>query len=185
MNDDPSWVSACSLALFCVSGPKTGSKRGPKSPPAYSVIFADRAGHAYALSTRSRPSTFFSLPRVRMVHVNASFVQTPIHAFTSGTRSRRCDFFISRARVSHALASVFAGHLLSFLCSFHFCKLPLHSLSHSCPMKPETLNTQIKASNGNKRGLRLAKLRPKKHVFNHVIILGRKYKCMLIIWISG
>ena len=82
-------------------------------------------------------------------------------------------------------ASMLAGHLLSFLCSFHFYKLPFHSLSHSCPIKPETLNTQIKASNGNKRGLRLAKLRPKKHVFNHVIILGRKYKCMLIIWISG
>ncbi|QHO57726.1 uncharacterized protein DS421_3g84700 [Arachis hypogaea] len=59
--------------------------------------------------------------------------------------------------------------------------LPLHSLSHSCPMKPETLNTQIKASNGNKRGLRLAKLRPKKHVFNHRTKLGRNCKIMQIL----
>ncbi|QHO23869.1 uncharacterized protein DS421_12g367270 [Arachis hypogaea] len=83
-----------------------------------------------------------------MVHAFASFVQTPIHAFASGTRSRRCEFSISRIRVGHALASLLAGHLLSFLCSFHFCKPPLQFPSHSCPMKPEIVNTHIKASNG-------------------------------------
>ena len=138
-------VSACSLALFRVSGPKTGSKHGPKLPPAFSVKIADRAGHAYASSTRSRHSAIFLVTRARRPRVRV------IRA-DSNPRVRITAFFsIPRGRVSHACASMFAGHHLSFLCSFHFCKLPLHSLSHSCPIKFETLNTRITASNGIKQ----------------------------------
>ena len=141
---------------------------------------ADRACHAIVSSMRTRHSRF-SLPRVRVVHASASLV-----LFQSARLREPCgcvtaNSFLPRGRVADAYASLLAGHLLNFLCSFHFCKLRSQSLTHSCPIKPETLNTHIKASIGNKRGLRLAKLRPKKHVFNHVIILGRKYKCMLII----
>ncbi len=105
--------------------------------------------------------------RVRVVHSFASVSDFPCHAFVSSTHSRHscrlqstrtrqararvaANFSIPRARVSHACASMLAGYLLSFLCSFHFCKLPLHSLSHSCPIKPETLNKRITTSNGIK-----------------------------------
>ncbi|QHO57888.1 uncharacterized protein DS421_3g86080 [Arachis hypogaea] len=104
---------------------------------------------------------------VRVIHACASFSIFPCHAYASSTHSRHscrlqstrsrqaCEcvtaiFSNSRGRVSHASASMFASHLLSFLCSFHFCRLPLHSLRHSCPMKPETLNTRITTSNGIK-----------------------------------
>ncbi|QHO15980.1 uncharacterized protein DS421_10g299620 [Arachis hypogaea] len=107
------------------------------------------------------------MSRVRVGHAYASFDDFPLHACASGTRSRHLRklqstrtrqarvrvaviFSKSRARVSHACVSLFAGCLLYFLCSFPFCKLPLHSLSHSCPMKPETFNTRITASNGIK-----------------------------------
>jgi len=139
-------VSACSLALICFSGPKTGSKQGPKLPLAN---FADSADRAI------------------VIHTFASSSVLPCHACTSSTPSRHlCSFqsmrshqarervtvisSISRGRVSHASASLLAGHLLNFLCSFHFCKPPFQSPSHSCPIKPETLNTQITASNGIK-----------------------------------
>jgi len=152
---------------------------------------ADRTRHAIASSMRTCHSCF-SQPRVRVVHASTSLVlfqsarlREPcgrVTAISFLPRGRvTVNSFLPHGRVADAYASLLAGHLLNFFCSFHFCKLPSRSLTHSCPIKPETLNTHIKASIGNKRGLRLAKLRPKKHVFNHVIILGRKYKCMLII----
>ena len=125
---------------------------------------------------KTRPKIVFSvlcnfcrsrMSRVCVDHAYASFSDFSLHACASGTRSRhlrelqstrtrqaraRVAVILSksRARVSHSFASLFAGCLFYFLCSFPFCKLPLHSLSHSCPIKPETLNTQITASNGIK-----------------------------------
>ena len=175
-----SLVSTCSLTLICNSGTKTGLKSGPETLPAtfeiLLIAYVTRTHHS-----RGRVIRRFSFPCGRVVHASASLLlfqsTRPRHLCGRVTMnsSLPCD------RVADAYASLLAGHLLNFLYSFHFCKLPSQPLTHSCPIKPETLNTQIKASNGNKRGLRLAKLRPKKHVFNHVIILGRKYKCMLII----
>ncbi|QHO46692.1 uncharacterized protein DS421_6g189780 [Arachis hypogaea] len=145
-----------------------------------------RLSTGHPLDLHANPYSLIRLrtSRGRVIHADASF------AFFPATRSRRprfcvtCAFqsvrscepcgrvttnsFLPRGRIADAYASLLAGHLINFLCSFHFCKLPSQSLTHSCPIKPETLNTQIKASNDNKRGLRLAKLRPKKHVFNHV-----------------
>ena len=127
------FVSACSLALICFSGPKTGSKQGPKSPPGNSADSADRACHVIASSRRSRHPAFCLATRARRPRLRVT-----------------CAVSNPRGRVSHASASLLAGHLLNFLCSFYFCKLPFQSPSHSCPIKPETLNTQITASNGIK-----------------------------------
>ena len=94
------------------------------------------------------------MSRVRVSHACASLVIFAFHACASGMRTRRLAKLysmrtrqvrarvtvkISRSRecVSYACASMLAGCLLYFLCSFHFCKLPLHPLSHSCPIKPE------------------------------------------------
>ena len=142
-------VSACSLALVCFSGPKTGSKQGPKSPPAILQIM--QIAHV----TRSRHSCGrvirrFASPRGCVVHASASLM-----LFQSARSCEPCGRVttisaLSCGRVIHAAASLLAGHLLNFLCSFHFCKPPFQSPSHSCPIKPETLNTQITASNGIK-----------------------------------
>ena len=105
--------------------------------------------------------------RDRIIHAFASSSVLPCHACASSTPSRHlCSFHsmrsrqarervttissISRGRLSHASASLFAGHLLNFLCSFHFCKPPLQFPSHSCPIKPGTLNTGVTESNGIK-----------------------------------
>ena len=157
-------VSACFLTLICFSGPKIGSKQGPKSPLANSADSADRACHVIASFMRTRHSRF-SLPRVRVVHASASLV-----LFQSARSREPCgrataNSFLPRGRVADAYASLLAGHLLNFLCSFHFCKLPSQSLTHSCTIKPETLNTQIMASNGNKRGLIISKFKTKEACF--------------------
>ncbi|QHO47056.1 uncharacterized protein DS421_6g193040 [Arachis hypogaea] len=108
---------------------------------------------------QTRPKIIFSvlcnfcrsrMSRVCVGHAYASFSDFPLHACTSGTRSRHLRELQStrmrQARVcvavilSKSCASLFAGCLLDFLCSFPFCKLPLHSLSHSSPIKPEILN---------------------------------------------
>ena len=104
------------------------------------------------------PSEFCRLCRSRMsrdrvAHADASFGVLLCHAVASSMRPRHSCYsmprgrvihalsFLSRGRVIHAAASLLAGHLLNFLCSFHFCKLPFQSPTHSCPIKPETLNT--------------------------------------------
>ncbi|QHO24563.1 uncharacterized protein DS421_12g373290 [Arachis hypogaea] len=74
----------------------------------------------------------------------------------------------------YACASLPASQNFNFLCFFNFCMLPFRPLNYSCPINLKTLNTHITASNGNKRGLKLANLRPKKNVFNHSTKLGRK-----------
>ena len=96
-------VSACSLALVCFSGPKTGSKQGPKSPPANSADYADRACHAIASLMRTRHSAF-CLPRGRVVHASASLVLfqsarlcEPCGRVTAiSSLSRSCDRVTSR-----------------------------------------------------------------------------------------
>jgi len=93
------------------------------------------------------PSKFCKFCRSRMSHdrVIQAFVSSsvlPCHACASSTPSRHlcslqsarsCETCVpvtaissmSHGRVSHASASLLAGHLLNFLCSFHFfCKLP-------------------------------------------------------------
>ena len=134
-------VFACSLALTCFFG----SNRAHNRPSEFCKF------------CRSRTS------RDHVIHAFASSSVLPCHACASSTQSRHlCSFqsmrsrqarervtaisSVSRGRVSHAFASLLAGHLLNFLCSFHFCKLSLKSPTHSCPIKPETLNTQITAS---------------------------------------
>ena len=99
---------------------------------------ADRAHHAIASSMQTRHSRF-SLPRVRVVHASASLVL--FHSTRSCHPCGRVTAICSspRGRVVHAAASLLAGHLLNFLCSFHFCKLPFQSPTHSCSIKPETL----------------------------------------------
>ncbi|QHO53792.1 uncharacterized protein DS421_2g51080 [Arachis hypogaea] len=94
---------------------------------------------------RTRHSRF-SLPRVRVVHASALLVL--FHSAWSHEPCGRVTAIspLSREHVSHDAA----GYLLNFLCSFHFCLLPFQSPTHPCPIKPETLNTQITASNGIK-----------------------------------
>ena len=108
-------------------------KTGPKIAPS-----------EFCRLCRSRTS------RDRVIHADASFGVLLCHAGASSTPPRHLCYSNPRGRVSHAAASLLAGHLLNFLCSFHFCKLPFQSPIHSCPIKPETLNTQITASNGIK-----------------------------------
>jgi len=148
-NECCSFVSACFLALICVSGPKTGLKCNPETLPATSEILQ--------ITHVSRPRC----PRVRVTqhfsyHVCASSTHSCRSCSFQSVRSRQareCVTLISSiscGRVNHATTWLLAGHLLNSLCSFHFCTLPLHSLRYSCPMKPETLNTHITASNGTK-----------------------------------
>jgi len=100
--------------------------------------------------SRVRVVWWFSSPRVHVWHALGSLRELQSMRTCQARVRVAAIFSISRGRVSHASTSVFAGHLLGFLCSFHFCKLPLHSLSHSFLMKPETLNTRIMALNGIK-----------------------------------
>ena len=115
-----------------------------------------------------------ALSRVRVSHAYAS-LDISLAKRRHQPRVRIvCLLHQSRVRVAHACASLPDSQNLNFLCSFYFCMLLFHPLSYSCPGNLKSLNTHITASNGNKRGLKLANLRPKKHVFNHSTILGRK-----------
>ena len=64
----------------------------PKNSAIDFCNFTDRARHTAASSTQLRHSALL-VPRVRVVHAFASFVQLPIRAVASGTRAHHCDFF--------------------------------------------------------------------------------------------
>ena len=71
------------------------------------------------------PSEFCRLCRLRMsrdrvIHAEASCGVLLCHAGASSTPPRHLCYSNPRGRVSHAAASLIAGHLLNFLCSFHF-----------------------------------------------------------------
>ena len=128
---------------------KNWVKTGPKIAPSDSADYADRVRHAIASPMRTRHSAFCFSTRARCPRLRVAC------AIPSARSREPCSrvntiFSLSRGRVIHAAASLLAGHLLNFLCSFYFCRIRFQSPTHSCPIKPETLNTQITASNGIK-----------------------------------